>query len=267
MHLVVCIKQILDPEIPPADFRLDAKAEQAAAGAAAQVISIFDENALEVALQARDNAGGGTITAISIGPPSAIDALRKALSMRVDEAFLLPQENYPDLDAQATARILAAAVRKLDPVDVVLCGREAGDWHGGMVAGFLAAELDRAFTSLVASCAIEGDKLRLRRQTEDGWEIVESATPAVISVTNDGGNLPRIPKVKDNMMAFRKQIPTWPAETIGVDAGSVAGANHALQRKGLYIPKVERNCEMIAGENSAEKAQRLVNKLAALQVI
>jgi electron transfer flavoprotein beta subunit len=267
MHLVVCIKQILDPELPPADFRLDAKAEQAAAGSAARVISIIDENALEVALQARDNAGGGKITAISIGHPSAVDALRKALSMRVDEAFLMPQENYSQLDAQATARILAAAVRKLDAVDVVLCGREAGDWHGGLVAGFLAAELDHPYTSLVASCAIQGDKLRLRRQTEDGWEIVESATPAVISVTNDGGNLPRIPKVKDNMLAFRKQIPAWPADVLGVDAPSVEGANGAMERRGLSIPKVERNCEMIEGENSAERAQRLVNKLAALQVI
>ncbi len=267
MHLVVCIKQILDPELPPADFRLDSKAEQAAAGSAAQVISIFDENALEVALQARDNAGRGKITAISIGQPSAVDALRKALSMRTDEAYLLPQDNYPRLDAQATARILAAAVRKLDPVDVVFCGREAGDWHGGLVAGFLAAELDRAYTSLVASCAIEGDKLRLRRQTEDGWEMVESAIPAVISVTNDGGNLPRIPKVKDNMLAFRKQIPVWQADALGVSAQAVEGANGALEKKGLYIPKVERNCEMIDGENSAEKAQRLVSKLAALQVI
>jgi electron transfer flavoprotein beta subunit len=267
MHLVVCIKQILDPEIPPADFRLEANAEQAAAGSAAHVISIFDENALEVALQARDNAGGGKITAISLGPPSAIDALRKALSMRVDEAYLLPQENYLQLDSQATAKILAAAVRKLDPVDVVLCGREAGDWHGGMVAGFLAAELDRAYTSLVASCTIAGEKLRLRRQTEDGWEIVESAVPAVISVTNDGGNLPRIPKVKDNMMAFRKQIPAWAAEAVGVNAQAVAGANGALERKGLYIPKVERHCEIIAGENSAEKAQHLITKLAALHVI
>lgn len=234
MHLVVCIKQILDPEVPPADFRLDAKSEQAAAGSAAQVISIFDENALEVALQARDNAGGGKITAISVGPPSAVDALRKALSMRVDEAFLLPEENYPQLDAQGTAQVLAAAVRKLEPVDVVLCGREAGDWHGGLVAGFLAAELDRAYTSLVASCAIEGDKLRLRRQTEDGWEIVESATPAVISITNDGGNLPRIPKVKDNMMAFRKQIPAWQADAIGLNASSAAGANSALQKGPLH---------------------------------
>ncbi len=267
MHFVVCIKQILDPEIPPADFRLDAAAQQAVAGSAAQVISIFDENALEVALQARDKAGDGKITALSLGPASAVDALRKALSMRVDEAILLPQENYPNLDAQGTAKVLAAAVRKLEAVDVVLCGREAGDWHGGLVAGFLAAELDWAYTSLVASCAIEDKQLRLRRQTEDGWEIVESSTPAVISVTNDGGNLPRIPKVKDNMMAFRKQVPSWTAEALGVAAEAGAGANSQLERKGLTIPKVERNCEIVAGESSAEKAQRLVEKLAALHVI
>jgi electron transfer flavoprotein beta subunit len=267
MHFVVCIKQILDPEIAPADFRLDAKAEQAQPGSAAQVISIFDENALEVALQARDKAGEGKITAITIGPPGATDALRKALSMRVDEAFLLPEENYPGLDAQGCAKALAAAVRKLDPVDLVLCGRESGDWHGGLVAGFLAAELDRAYTSLVASFTVEAGKLKLRRQTEDGWEVIESATPAVISVTNDVGNLPRIPKVKDNMMAFRKQIPSLMAKTIGVDGQSIVGANSFLERKALYIPKVERSCEMIGGENSAEKAQRLVHKLAALQVI
>ena len=102
-------------------------------------------------MQARDAAGGGKITALSVGPPSAVDALRKALSMRVDDAILLPEENYPALDAQSTARILAAAIRKLEAVDVVLCGRETGDWHGGMVAGFLAAELNSAYTSLVAS--------------------------------------------------------------------------------------------------------------------
>jgi electron transfer flavoprotein beta subunit len=267
MHFVVCIKQIIDPEVPPADFKLDAKAEQAAAGSAAQVISIFDENALEVALQARDNAGGGKITALSIGPPSAVDALRKALSMRVDEAFLLPLDNYPQLDAHGTARVLAAAIRKLEPVDLVLCGREAGDWHGGLVAGFIAAELDRPYTALVASCIVEGEKLRLRRQSDDGWEIVESSTPAIISVTNDGGNLPRIPKVKDNMLAFRQQIPSWQPDTVGIDAQAITGAHGALEKTKLYIPQVERNCEMIDGENSAEKAQRLVHKLAALQVI
>ena len=136
-----------------------------------------------------------------------------------------------------------------------------------MVAGFLAAELNSAYTSLVASVKVNGAKLELRRQTEDGWEIVESTTPAVISVTNDGGNLPRIPKVKDNMMAFRRQIPSWTSDALGVSAAELVGANGALEMKSLYIPVVERNCEMIAGENSTERAQRLVEKLVALQVV
>ena len=267
MHIVVCIKQILDPEIPPADFRLDASARQAASGSAAQVISIFDENALEVALQARDKAGAGKITAISIGPSSAIDGLRKALSMRVDDAVLLPAEDYPSLDAQGTAKVLGSAIRKLEAVDLVLCGREAGDWHSGIVPGFLAAELGWAFTSLVASCDIENNQLRLRRQTEDGWEIVRSATPAVISVTNDGSNLPRIPKVKDNMLAFRRQIPSWPAAQLNVAVADAVGANGSLEMTSLFIPKVDRTCEFVGGENSTERAQKLVEKLADLQVI
>jgi electron transfer flavoprotein beta subunit len=267
MHFVVCIKQILDPEIPPADFRLDVAAQQATPGSAAQVISIFDENAIEVALQARDKSGSGKITALSIGPPSAIDALRKALSMRVDDAVLLPAEDYPNLDAQGTAKVLGAAIRKLEAVDVVLCGREAGDWHSGVVPGFLAAKLGWAYTSLVASCEIESNQLRLRRQTEDGWEIVQSAIPAVVSVTNDGGNLPRIPKVKDNMLAFRRQIPSWPAAQLNLAASDASGANGSLEKKGLYIPKVDRTCEFVAGENSTEKAQKLIEKLAALHVI
>ena len=114
---------------------------------------------------------------------------------------------------------------------------------------------------------VTGDKLELRRQTEDGWEIVESSTPAVISVTNDGGNLPRIPKVKDNMMAFRSQIPSWTADALGVSTAELAGANGALEMKNLYIPVIERNCEMIAGDNSTERAQRLVEKLVAFHVI
>jgi len=267
MHFVVCIKQILDPEIPPADFRLDSSGQKAAVGSASQVISIFDENALEVALQARDAAGGGKITALSLGPATAIDVLRKALSMRVDEAVLLPEENYRALDARSATGILAAAIRQLEKVDVVLCGRETGDWHGGLVAGFLAAELDSAYTNLVASVKINGEKLELRRQSEDGWEIVESATPAVVSVTNDGGNLPRIPKVKDNMLAFRKQIPSWPADALAIAPDRLASSTSALAMKALYIPVVERNCEMIEGENSAERAQRLIAKLSALQVI
>ena len=89
----------------------------------------------------------------------------------------------------------------------------------------------------------------------------------MISVTNDGGNLPRIPKVKDNMLAFRRQIPSWPVESLNLTAGNLGGANGQFERRGLYIPKIDRTCEIVSGENSAEKAQNLIEKLASLQVI
>jgi electron transfer flavoprotein beta subunit len=266
LHLVVCLKQILDPEIPPADFKLDPSAQHAAP-TGSLVASIFDENALEIAFQLREKVGDARITAISLGPPSAVDVLRKALSMRADDAILIREEDFPGIDAHGCARVLAAAIRKLPPADLILCGRETGDWHGGLVAAFLAAEFDRPYTNFVAGITKEGDHFHLRRQTEDGWEIVRSATPAVITVTNDDHNLPRIPKVKDNMMAFRKQIPAWTASDLGLVPASVAGPNSKLEQSRLYVPVVDRKCEIITGDNAEAKARQLVERLAALQVI
>jgi electron transfer flavoprotein beta subunit len=266
LHLVVCLKQILDPEIPPSDFKLDTAAQSAAA-CGSLVVSIFDENALEVALQLRESLGEAKITALSLGPSTAVDALRKALSMRADEAILIREEDFPGIDAQGTARVLAAAIRKLPPSDLVLCGRETGDWHGGLIGAFLAAELDRPYTTFVAAMTKQGDHFHLRRQTDDGWEIVRTNAPAVITVTNDDHNLPRIPKVKDNMMAFRKQIPVWAATDLGLVAASIAGPNSKLEQSRLYIPVVDRKCEIVGGDNAESRARQLVERLAALQVI
>ena len=267
MHVVTCLKQIIDPELPPSEFKLDPSRHRAAQGAASLVISIFDENALEVALQLRERQGEGRITALSLGGLSAVDALRKALSLRVDEAILLREEDFPALDSFGTARVLAAAVRKLEPVNLVLCGRETGDWHGGLVGAFLATELDRPLVSFVASIDQQGDKLSCRRQSDEGWEMVEAAIPAVATITNDGTNLPRIPKVKDNMMAFRKTIPVWTAADLGLDPARVCGPNAGLESLPLSLPEVNRRCEIITGQNSEEAAKQLVSRLAAMHLI
>lgn len=267
LHVVVCLKQILDPEIAPADFRLDTAAQRAASSCGSLVVSIFDENALEVALQLRETVGEAKITAITVGPPSAVDALRKALSMRADEAILIREEDFPGIDAHGTARVLAATIRKLGAVDLVLCGRETGDWHGGLVGACLAAELDYPYTAFVAGVAKQGDIFHLRRQIEDGWEIVSSASPAVISITNDDHNLPRIPKVKDNMMAFRKQVPVWTAGDLGLAPANIPGQNAKLEQTRLYIPVVERKCEIVAGDSAESTATQLVQRLAEMQVI
>src|SRR5215218_4854731 len=113
MNILVCLKQILDPEVPARDFRVDAARREAEQGAANLVTNIFCENALETALQLRERLGGAKITVLSYGQPSAEDSLRKALAMKADAAALVLGEGNPNPDPLAAARVLAAAIRKL----------------------------------------------------------------------------------------------------------------------------------------------------------
>src|SRR5690348_3320280 len=130
MNIVVCVKQILDPEIPARDFKVDAAKREAERGSANLVMNIFCENALETALQVRD-AHGGKITALSVGPAGAEDVLRKALALKADEAVLVVADGVENPDPLFVARTLSAAIRKLGGADVVVLGREAGDWGAG----------------------------------------------------------------------------------------------------------------------------------------
>src|SRR6266567_8324480 len=141
MNLVVCLKQILDPEIPARDFRIDPVKREAERGAASLVTNIFCENALETALQFRERIGSGKITVLSFGAATAEDSLRKALAMKADAAALVLNDGHPHPDPLTVARVLAAGIRKLGGFDVVLVGRESGDWGAGQTGGLLAEEL------------------------------------------------------------------------------------------------------------------------------
>src|ERR1051325_8963331 len=128
MNILVCLKQILDPEVRARDFRVDRARREAEQGSATLVTNIFCENALETALQLRERAGAGRITVLSYGRPSAEDSLRKALAMKADAAALVVNESEGTPDPLAVAKVLPAAMRRLGEFDLVMTGREAGDW-------------------------------------------------------------------------------------------------------------------------------------------
>ncbi len=109
MKILVCLKQILDPEIPSRDFQIDRRARQAVRGSANLVTNIFCENALETALQLREKTGG-EITALSFGPDTAEDTLRKALALKADRAYLVANTGIPHSGSLVTAKVLAAAI-------------------------------------------------------------------------------------------------------------------------------------------------------------
>lgn len=253
MNILVCMKQILDPEVPARDFRIDPAGKEADRGSANLVTSIFCENALETALQFRDKSGGGTITVLSYGPEGAEDTLRKALAMKADAACLVVGDGGHPLHV---AQVLAAAIRRLGVFDLILTGREAGDWGAGQTGGLLAEDLGMPCVSFADSIEVSGNGLRIRRQTESGWEIVEAQTPVVVTITNDEHNVPRIPKVRDVMMAHRQPLTKFTVEELGV---ATVDYYEVVE---LSIPQKESQCEIVTGDTLEQRVEALARKIA-----
>ncbi|MBI3651813.1 MAG: electron transfer flavoprotein subunit beta/FixA family protein [Acidobacteria bacterium] len=260
VNIIVCVKQILDPEIPSRDFRVDAEQREAVRGAANLVTNIFCENALETALQLKEKSGG-KITVISYGADSTEDALRKALAMKADAAIHILNDGQAHPDPLSVAQVLAAAIRKLGEFDVVMLGRESGDWGVGQTAGLLAEELGVAAVAFVDKVEIGADGLQLKRQTDVGYERVAATMPLVISITNDEHNVPRIPKTRDVMMSFRQPLTKWTLEDLGVNAAEVRAGNHYYAVVDLFIPVQELNCEFVDGDTLEARVEKFAQRI------
>ena len=258
MNLLVCMKQILDPEIPARDFRVDGARREAERGGAALVTNIFCENALETALQFRETHGG-KITALTCGAETAEEILRKALALRADEAVHVtsPAANP---DPLFVAKTLATAIRKIGSFDVVLVGREAGDWGAGQTGALLAEELGVPCISFAESFqpAPEASGVRVKRQTDNGWELLESATPLVITITNHERNVPRIPKTRDVMQSYRKPLTKWSVADLGIDPVT---ANSYYEVAKLFISQKETRCEFISGDTLEAKIDAFAKRV------
>jgi electron transfer flavoprotein beta subunit len=250
------MKQILDPDLPARDFRIDRDHREAERGGADLVPNIFCENALETALQLRD-ATGGSITAVSFGTEESEEVLRKALAMTADEAALVIRQDGPAPDVLTVARALAAAARKLGEFEVVMAGRESGDWGVGQTGGLVAEELGLPMVALVDRAEANDRGLTLRRQTDSGYDTVEARCPVLLTVTNCEGNVPRIPKTRDVMRSYRKELTTWSMEELGVTNDDVVA-----EVVELSIPSKDITCELVGGGSLDEKVNTFARKIA-----
>ncbi len=265
MHIIVCIKQIIDPEVPFHLFRIDPVAKRQIQGTHPLVISTYDEVAVEVALQLKEKVGG-RVTVLTLGRKEAIQALHQALAMGADNAVLLSDLNFEERDSFGKARILAAAIRKIGAFDLVLCGRQAGDIELGLVGPFLAGELGIPCVSLVANFEVVDSTIRIRRPIKAGYEILEAPLPFLATITNDTSNVPRYAPVKRVQAAMRMPIPSWSTADLGISPSDLAEPAR-IEIDELFIPQREMRCEIIEGESGAEKARNLVARLKALGLI
>jgi electron transfer flavoprotein beta subunit len=184
----------------------------------------MDEHAVEEALVLAEASGGGSVTVVSMGPDRTADTIRKALAMGADAAVHVSDEALHGSCAVATSQVLAAAVRTV-PYDVVLCGTEASDARVGAVGAMLAEQLGVPALTGARSVEVDGDTVRIERQVDSGYEVVEATLPVVVSVI-EKINEPRYPSFKGIMAAKKKPVTTLALADLGIDAASVglAGA-------------------------------------------
>jgi len=267
MNIVCCVKQVPDPETPARAFTIDEAAKQVVpAPGIAPVISQFDQIAVEAALRVRDAAGEGTITILSLGPDSARDVIKTGLAMGADEGVHLNDPALLDGDGYSTAVALAAAIRKIGSVDLVLCGRQATDWDFGVTGLAIAELLGVPSISITKSVSVVDGKVQAERVLGDAFETVEAPLPCVVSVSNELGE-PRYPKLPQIMAAARKQVTVWTVADLGLGPDQAGRAGARLNLEALYVPQVESRCDFIEGDTPAEMAANLARALREAKLI
>jgi electron transfer flavoprotein beta subunit len=231
MNIVVLVKQVPDTyserTLRDADGALDRDASDA-------VLDEINERAVEEALQLKE-AHGGTVTVLAMGPQRATEAIRKALSMGADAAVHVSDEALAGSDAVGTARALAAAVRTVGEVDLVLAGNEASDGRSAAVPAMVAEVLELPALTHARTVAVEGTEVTVRRETDDGVVVLRASLPAVVSV-NEKINEPRYPSFKGIMAAKKKTVTTLSVGDLGLDPATV-GAAGALTRVTAVTPR------------------------------
>jgi len=263
MNTIVCVKQVLDPEIPPAKFKIDPEAKQVIPPAGVPpVISVYDERAIEAACRLKDKHKG-KITVISMGTAKAADVIKHAISMGADDGFVLQDSAFENLDSFGTAYVLGKAIQKIGGYDLVLCGRQAADWGAGQVGSILAEILGIPVVTLAFAIEVVDKKLKIKRMVGDGHEVLEAPMPSLVTVSGEIG-LPRLPGGMGLMMARKKQIPVWKAQDIGAEASQLDKAKAHIEITGLSVPTRKTECEVITGSTPSEAGVNLAEKLAKL---
>ncbi len=260
MNIVVCVKQT-----PDTAATVTVEDGNVSWGDAPLVLNPWDEYAVEEALQITEEHGG-QVTALSLGPEDAQEALKQSLAMGCDQAILISDPAFAGLDTLQVSKVLAAAIEKVGEVDLVLFGRSSVDSDTGITGTQVARRL--GYPSLILVSKVmeldpEAGEIQVERMLEEGRQQVSGPLPAVLSVVKEI-NEPRYPSFMGIRKASKAEIPVWSAAEIGVTDGLDA----AVEWPEIIQPEeVETEVEMIEGETGEEKAKKLAERLVEEKVV
>ena len=261
LSIIVCIKQVLDPEAPTSTYKVDEATRRMTQKGVPPVMSPFDENALEAALRIK-RSQPSKITVLSLGWNLSRAVLRKALAAGADDLILLEDSALENLDSYATASGLAAAIKKIGIYDLILTGRQAADGNAGNVGPGIAELLGIPSISAARRVEIVDSKVVVESVTPDGYNIIEANFPALVSVSNELGELRSVP-LKEIMAAQKKPITTWNSDQLGINPARL-GRTRILS---LFIPQYQARCEILKGATIEEMGANLALKLKENKLI
>lgn len=262
MKIVVCVKQVPDTT----EVKINPETNTLIREGVASIVNPFDMYAVEEALRIKDKISGTTVTALSMGPPQAVECLKEVIAMGADEAILLSDRAFAGADTLATSYTLAKGIEKIGAVDLILCGKQAIDGDTAQVGPEIAEKLGIPHLTYVKKINdLDEHGLIAERMTEEGYERLQIALPALLTVVKEI-NEPRLPSLKGKMRAKKEQIPVWTAEMIGAapEKTGLKGSPTWVQR--IFIPEIKSQGEIFQG-STEETVKSLVEAILTRKIV
>jgi electron transfer flavoprotein beta subunit len=259
--IVVCVKYVPDAT---ADRHFEADNTVDRVGVDG-LLSELDEYAVEQALQLKEKGEDVEVTALTVGPESAAEAVRKALQMGADKGVHVVDDAIAGSDAIATSKVLAAAIEKIGGVDLVVCGMASTDAAMSVVPAMLAERLDLPQVTFGSVIESQGREFRIKRDGDTATEVIGATAPLVLSVTDQSGEA-RYPSFKGIMAAKKKPLETWSLADLGVEAGDV-GLASAWSVVEDTTERPPRTAGEVVNDEDGSGAEALVGFLASKKFI
>jgi electron transfer flavoprotein beta subunit len=261
MKIIVCIKQVpgtTEVDIDPETGTLMREGIEA-------VVNPLDLYAIEEGLRLKENYGGSVVT-LSMGPPQAEQAMREALALGCDEAYLLTDRAFAGADTWATAYTLACGIRNLDAYDIVLCGLKTTDGDTAQVGPELAEELGIPHVSYVGKIVNIADSVvTVERAIEDSYEIIDAPLPLLLTVTKEI-NIPRLPSFRRKLQARKMPITRWGVTELNGDSQRYGLDGSATRVIKVFPPPARPGGEMLDGDPTTQ-SRTLIQRLKERKVL
>ena len=258
MKIIVLIKQVPDTT----DVKIDPVTNTLKREGVASVINPFDMYAIEEALRVKEKLPGAEVIVLSMGPPQAKEVLTEAISLGCDKGILVSDRKFAGSDTWATSYTLSQAIKKMGDFGLIFCGKQASDGDTAQVGPGVSVHLDVPQVTYVKKIeSIDAAGARVERMTEEGYDIVETPLPVLLTVVKEI-NEPRLPSLKGKMRAKKAEIPVWTADELNCHEEKIGLDGSPTRVLKIFTPPARKGGEILEGEapETAKKLAGLVKK-------